>query len=263
MADGGAAAKRAAMYGEVDLGSFELFSGNFINYGYWESVPLGREITLEERTRSQAALYRKVVSGLEVKKSDAVLEVGCGIAVGTELTLREFRPASLVGLDFSDAQLARARAVHGDLLDLREGDALKMPFEDNSFDKLYSVEAAQHFEDLGAFAAEAHRVLRPGGRLSLATFFATTEESPRELAKLIETIDDEIDFAVPIKRFCADLCDAGFAEVNVESIGDSVWLGFDTWVAQTRYHDSWGRNWLEAYRRGLADYFVVTASAKN
>ncbi|SDM64243.1 class I SAM-dependent methyltransferase [Allokutzneria albata] len=260
MADGGAAAKRAAMYGEVDLGSFELFSGNFINYGYWESVPADRPITVEERTESQAALYRRVLGELGITESDAVLEVGCGIGVGAALTLREFRPGALVGLDFSDAQLGRARAIHGDLLDLRQGDALKMPFDDGSFDKLYSVEAAQHFEDLALFAAEARRVLRPGGKLSLATFFATTDEAPGELRKLIETIDDEIDFAVPVERFRADLVAAGFADVRVESIGENVWFGFDTWVAQTRYRDTWGRNWLKAYRAGLADYCLVSAT---
>ncbi|MCP3805175.1 methyltransferase domain-containing protein [Allokutzneria sp. A3M-2-11 16] len=260
MSDSGAAAKRAAMYGDVDLGSFELFSGNFINYGYWESVPDGRPITLEERTESQAALYRKVVGGLGVTGSDAVLEVGCGIGVGAALTLREFRPGALVGLDFSEAQLERARARNEEQLDLRQGDALDMPFEDNSFDKLYTVEVAQHFEDLAAFAAEAHRVLRPGGKLSLATFFATTDEAPGELRSLIETIDDEIDFAVPIERFRADLAAAGFTDVRIESIGENVWFGFDTWVAQTQYHDSWGRNWLKAYRAGLADYFVVSAT---
>ena len=259
MADGSAAAKRAAMYGEVDLGSFELFSGNFINYGYWESVP-DRPITVEERTESQAALYRKVVGGLGVTESDVVLEVGCGIGVGAALTLREFRPGALVGLDSSKEQLERARARNEEPLDLREGDALKMPFDDDSFDKLYSVEVAQHFDDLAAFAAEAHRVLRPGGKLSLATFFATTDEAPGELRKLIETIDDEIDVVVPIERFRADLTAAGFTDVNVESIGENVWLGFDMWVAQTQYRDTWGRNWLKAYRAGLADYFVVSAT---
>ena len=43
------------------------------------------------------------------------------------------------------------------------GAAECMPLDDDGFDAVISVEAAQHFPDLAAFAAETSRVLRPGG----------------------------------------------------------------------------------------------------
>ena len=42
----------------------------------------------------------------------------------------------------------------------QQGSALELTYADEHFDKCYSVEAAQHFEGLAAFASEAYRVLR-------------------------------------------------------------------------------------------------------
>jgi hypothetical protein len=80
-----------------------------------------------------------------------------------------------------------------------------------------------------------------------------------ELRNLIETIDSGIDVVAAIDSFCDDLLAAGFVDVAVESIGEHVWQGFDAWIAQTQFKDSWGRNWLKAYHRGLIDYHLVTA----
>jgi cyclopropane fatty-acyl-phospholipid synthase-like methyltransferase len=257
---------RAVMYGEDDLSSTELFSGHFINFGYWTDRTPGQRISVEERTESQANLYRTVLNQLQIDPGDVVLEVGCGIGVGAALALREFEPSAVWGLDYSQAQLDRARRVHAEILAeqpgrlvLRQGSALALPYEDSKFSKCFSVEAAQHFGDLATFATEAHRVLKPGGRLSATTFFTPHATAIQELRRLIDTIDSGIDVVCPIDSFRDDLLKAGFADVHVESIGDHVWHGFDAWMEQTEFKNSWGRNWLKAHNDGLVDYYLVTA----
>ncbi|HEX2290017.1 MAG TPA: methyltransferase domain-containing protein [Pseudonocardiaceae bacterium] len=268
MPDNGGASRRAAMYGDDDLSSFSLFSGNYINFGYWQDFMPGL-ISVEERTESQADLYRNVLRRLSIGPNDVVLEIGCGIAVGAALALREFHPGALYGLDLSQDQINRASRVNSELLTqqrgrfmLQQGSALQLPYADEHFNKCYSVEAAQHFESLATFASEAYRVLRPGGRLAVATFFMTHASAADELRQLIETIDSGIDVVVAIGSFRDDLLNAGFAEVDVDSIGEHVWCGFDAWMEQTEFKDSWGRNWLKAYQRGLMDYYLVTADKK-
>lgn len=259
------AALRAAMYGEHDLGGLSLFSGGFINFGYWPELT-GAMISLAERTESQAALYRLVLGRLGIGPDDVVLEVGCGIGAGAALAVREFAPRVLHGLDLSAAQLARARAANAVLLAeqperlvLREGSALAMPYPDAMFDRCHSVEAAQHFEDLATFARELWRVLKPGGRVVVSTFFTRYSEAAAELESKIETVASGIDVLRPITEFHRDLTDAGFVDIRVESIGGHVWPGFDAWMAQTEYRDSWGRGWLKAHRDGLVDYYLVSA----
>jgi len=146
---------------------------------------------------------------------------------------------------------------------LRQGSALELPYDDGKFDKCYSVEAAQHFEGLAAFAAEAHRVLKPGGRLAVTTFFPPHTTAVHELRRLIETIDNGIDVVFPIDSFRDDLLGASFADVHVESLGHHVWRGYDAWMEQTKFKDRWCRNWLKAYNNGLIDYYLVTADKRS
>jgi ubiquinone/menaquinone biosynthesis C-methylase UbiE len=88
----------------------------------------------------------------------SVLDVGCG--TGHWLTLRPV----IVGLDPSAAMLARARDVALGARLVR-GRAEQLPFPDESFDRLFCVNALHHFDDRVQFFAEARRVLRPGGGL--------------------------------------------------------------------------------------------------
>ncbi len=262
----GGASRRTAMYGKDDLSSLPLFSGNYINFGYWQDFTPGR-ISVAERTESQANLYRTVLRRLRIDPTDVALEVGCGIAVGAALALREFNPGVVHGLDLSPDQIDRATRVNADLvaqqpnrLVLQQGSALDLPYASDKFDKLYSVEAAQHFEDLATFASEAHRVLKPGGRLAVTTFFMSHPTAGDELRQLIETIDSGVDVVLPIDSFRDNLLAAGFVDVCVESLGEQVWRGFDAWLGQTTgFKNHWGRNWLRAYHRGLLDYYLVTA----
>jgi SAM-dependent methyltransferase len=103
------------------------------------------------------------------------------------------------------------------------------------------------------------RLLRPGGRFAAATFFASGPEGVPHIADRIETVESGIDVIHPVGDFEANLRDAGLEQVEVRSIGEHVWRGFDRWMSQTEYRDSWGRNWLRCYENGWIDYYILTA----
>ncbi|BDT92425.1 type 11 methyltransferase [Nocardia sputorum] len=261
------AAIRQAMYGRSDLSTISLFSGHFINFGYWTGAVSTGSITTDQRTESQASLYREVLKRADIGADDTVLEVGCGIGVGAVLALEEFDPKQIIGIDLSADQIARARRINAEViarqsgrLAFQQGSAFVMPAEDARFDKCISIEAAQHFDDLPHFAAEANRVLKPGGVLAVATFFASAETAIRQLAPLIGTIRSGVDAVTSIGSFVTTLGSSGFECIGVETIGEHVWHGFDAWIAQTEYRDSWNRNWLNVYRDGLIDYYIVIAT---
>ncbi|WP_035700323.1 class I SAM-dependent methyltransferase, partial [Glycomyces tenuis] len=256
--------RRDLMYGEQDLSSLTIFSGSFINYGYWSDVDPDRPITVDERTESQAEMYRRVVSRLEPGLGERLLELGCGIGVGAALVAREFG-VMVTGVDRSDEQLERARRVNAeaiaelaDRLTFQKGSVTELPSADNAVEGVYAVEMLQHVDDLAQTAREVQRVLRPGGRFATAAFFAPDAVEP-SLSELIETIGPGIDVIRPVGEFAADLSEAGLEDVEVDPIGEHVWPYFDRWVAQTEYADSWGRNWLRCYENGWIDYYIVTA----
>jgi ubiquinone/menaquinone biosynthesis C-methylase UbiE len=101
-------------------------------------------------------LLEFVGSNLERK----ILEVGCG--TGHWLEVLRARGLHVSGLDFSAQMLARARA-RSNGIELVRGQAERLPWPAESFDRVFCINAIHHFADKPAFLAEARRVLRPGG----------------------------------------------------------------------------------------------------
>lgn len=91
-----------------------------------------------------------------------VLEIGCG----TGLILQ--RVASVaeraVGMDLSAGMLEHARKRG---LEVVKADATDLPFEDESFDLVYSFKVLAHVQEIDLALREMVRVTRPGGRLIL------------------------------------------------------------------------------------------------
>lgn len=252
-------AVRRQTYGSGDLSTLEVFGGGFINFGYWRDIAPGDAITLEQRVASQQAMYDLVIDALQIGTGDRVLEVGCGRGRGTPSVLQR-NPARVCGLDLMPEQVARAREANTDpRLTFEQGSASAIPFADGSFNRLLSVEAAQHFEDIPGFARESHRVLEPGGRLALATFFAADEHAAPELTRLLDSFATGLDLAHPIADVQEALRAAGFSDVVATSIGEHVWRPLDRWISPFVDEDHWSRNWLKLAERGVIDYYLITA----
>ncbi|MGI5121295.1 class I SAM-dependent methyltransferase [Marinactinospora thermotolerans] len=93
------------------------------------------------------------------------------IAVGTGRNLDRYPDGvEVTGLDLSPGMLARAAraaAGAGRRVDLREGDARRLPFPDASFDSVVCTLALCEIPDQATAVDEMYRVLRPGGALLL------------------------------------------------------------------------------------------------
>lgn len=103
-----------------------------------------------------------------------ILDVGCGIG-GSTLYLAQKFNAKATGITLSPVQANRAiaRAQEANLssqADFKVADALKMPFDNESFDLVWSLESGEHMPDKRLFLQECCRVLKPGGTLIVATW---------------------------------------------------------------------------------------------
>jgi SAM-dependent methyltransferase len=141
----------------------------FMNYGF---VPGGAPFPLEpedEPERVFIGLYSQAVEGLPMAGL-RVLEVGSGRGGGSRYIARYHAPASVVGLDYSPATVARAKSLNADTpsLSFQVGDAERMPFADGSFDVVVNIESSHCYADVPAFAREVARVLAPGGWFTFA-----------------------------------------------------------------------------------------------
>jgi ubiquinone/menaquinone biosynthesis C-methylase UbiE len=92
------------------------------------------------------------------------LDVGCGNGAFTETLAQRCAPASLHGIDPSEAQLAFARTRPAlRAADLRRGDAMALPFPDGSFDAAVMPLVIFFVPEPARGVAELARVLAPGG----------------------------------------------------------------------------------------------------
>jgi SAM-dependent methyltransferase len=92
------------------------------------------------------------------------LDVGCGNGAFTEMLVQRCAPASVHGIDPSDAQLsfARSRLISG-VTEFRQGDAMALPFPDNAFDAAVMPLVIFFVPVPATGVAEMVRVVRPGG----------------------------------------------------------------------------------------------------
>jgi len=97
-----------------------------------------------------------------------VLDIGCGTGEFARLAARHYGSARVVAADFTRAMLENAsHASDGRTerprLDFARATALKLPFDDGSFDLVTNAFVARNLSDLPGAFREVHRVLRPGG----------------------------------------------------------------------------------------------------
>jgi ubiquinone/menaquinone biosynthesis C-methylase UbiE len=112
------------------------------------------------------------------------------VAVGTGRNF-DFYPAgvTITGVELSPAMLAIARQHAAELgldVDLREADAQRLPFDDDSFDTAVCTLSLCEIPDPAAAIAEMKRVLRPGGRLLLFDHIGSSRWPIRAVQRLIE-----------------------------------------------------------------------------
>jgi ubiquinone/menaquinone biosynthesis C-methylase UbiE len=113
----------------------------------------------------------RIVAAAGVGPGDDVLDVACG--TGNAALRAAGAGASVVGLDLTPELLDAGRelaAESGVEVDWVHGDAEDMPFEDESFDVVVSTFGCMFAPRHAVAAQELARVLRPGGRISIASW---------------------------------------------------------------------------------------------
>ncbi len=98
-------------------------------------------------------------------KDKDVLEVGVGMG-SDHIEWAKSKPRSLSGIDLTPRAIEHTRkrlSIYGFESAIREGDAEHLPFDDNSFDLVYSWGVLHHSPNTLAGINEVYRVLRPGG----------------------------------------------------------------------------------------------------
>jgi ubiquinone/menaquinone biosynthesis C-methylase UbiE len=134
------------------------------------NAPGGR---YDDISRSIADAIEHAAERLQPKPGERVLDLATGTGWGSRIIAQRFPGVSVTGADIADQMLDYARSAAATLklnIDYHHADAEKLPFADASFDAVISTFGVMFVSKPEAAAAELARVLKKGGRLTLATW---------------------------------------------------------------------------------------------
>ena len=115
------------------------------------------------------AWRRETVRLAEVKPADHVLDIACGTGDLAE-AFAHAGARRLVGVDFASQMLLRSLDRVPGRAGWIQGDALRLPFADATFDITCCAFGVRNFQNLETGLGEMHRVLKPGGRAMILEF---------------------------------------------------------------------------------------------
>jgi tocopherol O-methyltransferase len=155
--------------------------GEHMHHGYYG--PQGN--LPKQRQQAQIDLIDECLRWANITTAANILDCGCGIG-GSALVLAERFRSRVVGITLSPVQaeraIERARAAqldgdHPPCATFQVANALHTPFADQSFDFIWSMESGEHMPDKVGFLRECYRLLKPGGKLLMATWCHRSTDS--------------------------------------------------------------------------------------
>ncbi|KAL1934049.1 hypothetical protein VTP01DRAFT_6231 [Rhizomucor pusillus] len=225
-------AKRLDSYTQL-VNSYYNLATDFYEYGWGGSFHFCRYYPGEEFFRAIARHEHYLAANTGIKRGMKVLDLGCGVG-GPAREIAEFTGAHVTGLNNNAYQVQRATyyaAKQGlsEQTNFIKGNFMEIPFEDNTLDAAYAIEATCHAPTFEGVYGEIFRVLKPGAKFGCYEWCMTEkydESNPehRRIAHGIE-LGNGIPKMRPIAECLQALKNVGFEiemHEDLANMGDQI-----------------------------------------
>ncbi|WP_051023304.1 methyltransferase domain-containing protein [Nocardia pneumoniae] len=253
-----------------------------MHHGYWDQTTRGHGDSLLNMNRELAAMVR-------IEPGMRVLDAGCGVG-GSSIWLAENFEVNVVGISLSADQIRRAReSAHSrnvdDRVTFQVADFVDSGLDPSSFDVVWALESCCHAADKRAFAAEAFRLLRPGGQLAVGDGFRlsrTLSENDEDLLRSL-LASWAVNDICTVSEFIDLTQQTGFSDARARDISPNVYPSVQrlSWMATVYQPIGWLLHKLavrpratysnvvaakltgKSFRRHLACYALVAARKED
>lgn len=216
--------------------SYYDLATDFYEWGWGSSFHFATKMAHENFAESIRRHEHYLAGRLGVSPGQHVLDCGCGIG-GPARNIHRFTGAKITAVTLNQAQvnrgnvLCRKEGVAG-MVELVQGDFMKLPFPDNTFDAVFAIESTCHAPDRNGVYSEIMRVLKPGGTFAcyewcLTDKYDASSEFHRKIKKDIE-VGDGLPDIVHTSVCTKALQDVGFELIEARDVAQDQGFCIDT-----------------------------------
>ncbi|MGC4102565.1 class I SAM-dependent methyltransferase [Ferruginibacter sp.] len=125
--------------------------------------------TGEWMNRGNVHINLETLKIVNAAANDTILEIGMGNGFFVKEILQKNESIQYTGVDFSDVMISEAQRINKEWIEKGQAkfilaDVNALPFADNSFSKIFTINTIYFWDDPAAVLASVKRVLRPGGQ---------------------------------------------------------------------------------------------------
>ncbi|MDH3618033.1 MAG: class I SAM-dependent methyltransferase [Nitrosopumilus sp.] len=196
--------------------------GSMLNFGYWTEK-------IKEPILAQKNLCDFFGRFAELENAHTAIDVGSGLSAPAIFWRNLYEKLNLNCVNINYKQLCFSG--HEKNIEFINSTSTKLPFADNSVDRVLALESSQHFKPLDGFISESKRILKKSGILALALPVTLSHASIRKLGILKFTWSSEhydVDF---IKKLVVS---KGFTITEQQLIGDHVYAPLSDYYTKNR-----------------------------
>ena len=166
------------------------------------------------------AVTEWTLNQLRIQENDHVLDIGCGCGMAVKMIGDIVTQGDVVGIDYSPVMLRQAArrnrlAIKKSKTRICHGNVSMLPFLDESFNKVCSIETFYFWPDPPKNLQEVKRVMKPGGTIAISMDISKEGENDSEILNKAKRLGIQIYSGVEMKSL---LLSAGFVNVTYEAI---------------------------------------------
>lgn len=160
-----------------------------------------------------------IVNGLELQDMK-ILDIGSGLGGPSMCLVSQHGAGRVVGIDIEPLNVARAtnyavKASVSDRAIFQTVDGGSLPFEDDSFDVIFSKDAITEAPNKEDIFIESYRVLRPGGWVAMSDWFRGAAPYTAEMVEWFKVVGVTLDMTT-LEETADQLRRIGFVDVCIE-----------------------------------------------